>query len=118
MEKTADFGLFLSVSFLIRCSVVVQDVFAHYSFLINSRINNFVRARPTLMPCEVLIPVTEHSFLSYDSYVDCRDAFDFKAHELDDFRGSLSNTAQQAVLNAVRSCPVISRRAKNLILSM
>ena len=34
MEKTADFGLFLSVSFLIRCSVVVQDVFAHYSFSI------------------------------------------------------------------------------------
>lgn len=90
----------------------------YIAFLVNSRINNFVRVRPHLMPCEVLLPVTDHNFLSYDSYVDCRDAFYFNTSELNDFRGYLSNNAQQAVLNAVRTCPVINRRAKNLILSV
>jgi hypothetical protein len=89
----------------------------YIGFLINSQVNKFVRNRSYLMPCEVLIPISEHNFLSYDSYVDCRDAFYFDDSELSDFRGYLSKNTQQAVLNAIRVCPVLSRRIKKLVLS-
>jgi hypothetical protein len=99
-------------------TIVCVNNSQYIGFLINSRINSFVQRRAHLLPCEVLVPVSEHSFLSYDSYIDCRDAFYFDVNELNDFRGHLSSNAQQAVINAVRICPVLSKHTKNLILSI
>lgn len=59
---------------------------------------------------------SEHSFLKYNSYVDCREAFSFNASELINTRNFLSNAGQAKVINAVELCPVLEKIHKNRIL--
>ena len=87
-----------------------------HGFLINSRINNYIRNNPNLLPCEALILASQHSsFLKNDSYVDCRDIFTFDTTELTESRGLLSLDAQQAIIHAVNACPVLARIHKTKI---
>ncbi len=46
-------------------------------FLINSKISDWLRKRPDLLTCEASILVEQHPFLDHDSYVDCRDIYEF-----------------------------------------
>jgi hypothetical protein len=62
-------------------------------FLINSKINEFIKKRADLMKCEVEILQQDHSFLSYNSYVDCRDIFAFSQSDLTDLRGEIAVSA-------------------------
>lgn len=83
---------------------------------INSRINRFIEDRPHLLPCEASITAAEHSFLKYDSFVDCRDAFSFSAPDFTDLKGVVSIRARQEIIESVRVCPVLRNRYKRLIL--
>lgn len=86
-------------------------------FLINSRINQYVKDRPHLLPCEVSIDSKRHTFLRYDSYVDCRDVFEFTESELVNKVGEISTEVKDKILDAVRVCPVIKRRDRKAILA-
>ncbi|CAD5949645.1 hypothetical protein [Planktothrix agardhii] len=87
-----------------------------YGFLINSKINKYLKNRPYLLCCEAEIIAIEHDFLDYNSYVDCREAFPFKADELIISKGFLSAAGQAEVIKAVGLCPVLEPEHKNIIL--
>lgn len=86
-------------------------------FFINTKVNDFIQASPQLMACEVLLSVAVHPFLSYDSWLDCREILSFQEAELADKRGALVTTAIMDVLAAVDACPVLRPRFKRLIRS-
>lgn len=78
-----------------------------HGFFINSKINNFIKKQPALLPCEAQILVSQHNFLEYDSFVDCHEIFSFDSSELTRSRGIISVDAQQAILDAVDACSVL-----------
>lgn len=85
-------------------------------FLINSRINLYVQNRPNLLVCQALISRSRHSFLHHDSYIDCRDIFDFPNSWLDNYMGSIDKLERERVLESVRLCKVLPAYYKKLIL--
>ena len=50
--------------------------------VINSDIGKFVRARPALMRCQVLIQRAQHDFMDHDSHVDCSRVRSFLTEEV------------------------------------
>jgi hypothetical protein len=96
-------------------------VIAHVSetptcFLINSKLTDWMRRHRDLLICDPLISVTEHSFLSHDSYVDCQRVFHFFDWEITKWLGPLSEQAKIDILDAVHRCPTLERKYKKLIL--
>jgi hypothetical protein len=89
-----------------------------HGFFINSQINQFVHRRPRLLPCVAQIFADDHHFLRHDSYVNCKDIYEFVPSELTDLKGVLSPIAIQDVQNAVRLCPVLRPHYKSLILGI
>lgn len=87
-----------------------------YGFLINSKVNKYLKNRPYLLCCEAEIIASEHNFLDYNSYVDCTAGFTFNASELISSRGFLSDAGQAEVIQAVGLCPVLESIHKNRIL--
>lgn len=85
-------------------------------FLINSKINQFIYRRPKLLVCEVKLEQIDHDFLSYNSYLDCRDIFPFETSELTDLRGTIHDSAKGSILTAVSACPVLPTRYKQMII--
>jgi hypothetical protein len=101
--------------------VVVVHVAADYvlGFVINSRLNEFVLERPHLLPCHAELLCDEHPlFLTHDSFVDCQTPYTFPRVSLIETsrRGFLGQSAQMAVLEAVRFCVVLKPVHKKLIL--
>ncbi|MEM9544191.1 MAG: hypothetical protein AAGA60_32510, partial [Cyanobacteria bacterium P01_E01_bin.42] len=85
--------------------IAYLDPFPH-GFLINSKINKFIKNQPNLLPCEAQILASQNTFLRYDSFVDCREIFSFDTSKLIQFQGIISIDAQKAILDAVHDCPV------------
>jgi hypothetical protein len=94
-------------------------------FMINSQIHSYVKIRPYLLSCQVLLKATEHLFLAHDSYIDCREVYTtFSLKEithqvrLDNRRikGFISEEAQEQVIAAVKCCPVLEKQYKNQII--
>lgn len=85
-------------------------------FFINTRITPFIANKPNLLPCEAMIFVSQHPFLSYDSWVDCHDILSFKETELTDLRGVVSIDGIQNVMTAVQVCPTLRPHFKKKIL--
>lgn len=98
--------------------VVVVYVTASYclGFLINSETPRFVSSQPELYPCMVDIRSDQHSFLRYDSVVDCMAPFTFPLQDLTDYRGEVEAGTQQAILRAVEICPRLRRGHRRAIL--
>lgn len=84
-------------------------------FFINTAINRYIQQRPQLLPCEVLLQVSRHPFLQYDSWLDCMELLSLQSTELTDLRGRIDPATIQDILSAVRSCPVLRPRFKQLI---
>jgi hypothetical protein len=84
-------------------------------FFINTKVNDFIQKNAQLMACEVLLTAAAHPFLSYDSWLDCREMLSFQESELIDKRGVLASNAIVDALAAVEACPVLRPRFKRLI---
>lgn len=39
--------------------------------VVNSEISAFIRNRPPMLQCQVLIPMLTHNFMDHDSFIDC-----------------------------------------------
>lgn len=50
--------------------------------VINSEVSEFVRARPTLLRCQVLMHAVEHLFMDHDSFIDCSRVRSFMTEEV------------------------------------
>jgi hypothetical protein len=97
--------------------VIVHTDNAALGCLINSNLTNWLRNNPHMLVCEVNILASEHSALSYDSYVDCQDLYPFLDSELTSDRGVVSQQARIDILNAIAKCPTIATKHKNAILT-
>ncbi len=87
-----------------------------YGFFINSRINQFIKDNPRLLPCEVPILATDYSFLTHDSFIDCREVSVFLLKDLNDGRGLLNQQSISEVIQAVTVCPALKQIHKKYIL--
>jgi hypothetical protein len=62
---------------------VVLDVDDHtITCVINSEISQFIRARPALLRCQVLMQAVQHEFMDHDSHVDCSRIRSFLTEEV------------------------------------
>jgi hypothetical protein len=84
-------------------------------FFVNSKINQYIYNNAYLLPCEVKLSSTYHSFLAYDSWLDCRDIYRFYQTELTQYRGIVHQSARQDILSGVKNCKVLAKRYKRLI---
>lgn len=93
-------------------------------FMVNSHIHPYVKIRPHLMSCQVLLKASEHYFLAHDSYIDCRDIYthfslsDIVKQVYTDkqrIKGFVGEEAQEQVVAAIKVCPVLEKYYKNLI---
>jgi len=96
---------------LIAC---LEDINA-WCFFINSEVNQFIKKRPALYPCMVPIKAAEHSFLRYDSWIDCSSIYDFARHELISHVGTLSDSCAKTVVARSQECKVLQRQFKDMI---
>ncbi|HTU64721.1 MAG TPA: hypothetical protein VMF52_02120 [Steroidobacteraceae bacterium] len=62
---------------------VVVHVDAHTTTcVINSEISPFIRARPSLLRCQVMMQVAQHDFMHHDSHIDCSRVRSFLTDEV------------------------------------
>ena len=50
--------------------------------VINTEISRFIKARPALLRCQVLMQVAQHDFMDHDSHVDCSRVRSFLTEEV------------------------------------
>ena len=96
-------------------------------FVINSRINKFIKKRPKLLRCQVRLSADDYGFLRHDSVINCAEVVtesnvgnlrdkmiaDIAATHL----GRLSKSALHEVLAATRLSPKISKVRKERVVS-
>lgn len=97
--------------------VVHSDDENLFGFFINSRISPWLQQRPYLLVCEAEILSAEHPCLTHDSYVDCKDLYQFSEQELTEAREQISPQAKESILKALQVCPAVERKYKKAILS-
>ncbi len=94
--------------------------------VINSEINQFIEAREELLNCQVEIPVHDHDFLEWDSFVNCIEAHAafnidaIKEKVISEYprtvRGRIADYCMRAVFTAVQASPTMKRGQKRQIL--
>jgi hypothetical protein len=95
--------------------IIVCISVKYMGFFINTDISNFVKNRPDLLACQVVIKASEHKCLKYDSYVDCAHIYPFEDAELSDIRDSISNHARTKIRKAVALSKTIEGCYKEII---
>lgn len=86
------------------------------TFIINTRINDFLLARPELSICQVAIDSASHSFLDHDSFIACHESWSFRTDEVlkeltadvSRIHGHLSKTTAEHVIAAVKRSPMLT----------
>ncbi|MBP2846292.1 hypothetical protein J8655_12470 [Dickeya oryzae] len=94
--------------------------------VINSEIHAFIEKNDELRACQVELPLSDHDFLDWDSYVNCIDAHaafsldDVKARISADYgnvlKGRVADYCLRQVYIAVNSSPTMKRGQKRKIL--
>lgn len=97
--------------------VIAHIAKAAFGFFINSRHTTWMQKRPNLLVCAPTIHASEHTFLRYDSIVNCDTLYKFLDSDINKKLGELSRTAKSDILQAIHSCPILEREHKKLILS-
>src|SRR3989338_3886355 len=94
-------------------------------FTINARVSPYIVARQHLAQCQVMLYQSDHSFLKYDSFLDCTTAIrdfgldDLTAQLVADFsniKSRLTEIDREAVIKAVSRSVTLEERVKKLIL--
>ena len=93
-------------------------------FVANSNINAWLQARPDLRDRQVTLHQRNHSYLEYDSFLNCTEAIrqmDLEEIEhqlledMSNIKDTLTADERQAVLYAVKECRTLSKREINWI---
>ena len=93
--------------------------------VVNSRLPNYVLARPDLKRCQVRRDAAGHTFLRTDSFLDCGEVYLVRAEdiqrelveEMSRICGEVSVQARPAVLEAIRTSRTVTRHQKGHLLS-
>ena len=94
--------------------IVCRDVQA-MGFFINTGVNSYIKNRPELSACQVVIKASDHKCLDWNSYVDCSELFRFEDAELS-IRNPLVKHTREAIKNAVNISETLEERHRKLIL--
>ncbi|MCP2086068.1 UNVERIFIED_ORG: hypothetical protein J2Y81_002085 [Paraburkholderia sediminicola] len=100
------------VKFLVVLAVRSDVAF----FVINTDIHEFIQSRQHLLDCQVTIDQANHTFLDYDSYIDCTEAFyadtalviDELMNDVDGYKGTVSDNVRTAILTAIDEAMTIA----------
>ena len=96
--------------------VIVCKASKCMGFLINTEIHPFILKRPELLKAQVKIKVSDYRFLDHDSYIDCKDLFDFEDRDLLDERVPVNIITKAEIRKAINDSEVIEPRYQKLIL--
>jgi hypothetical protein len=113
MRQTMDDGLIHEKRFVIAA---INEL--TITFIINTAINPFLKARPALLKCQVNMPVADHSFMSHDSSVDCSRTRSYATNEViqdlveqpDWILGSISTELRASIVAAIKFSPTLSAK--------
>lgn len=94
--------------------IVCKDVQA-MGFFINTEINSYIKNRPELLACQVVIKSLDHKCLNWNSYVDCCELFLFEDAELS-VRNPIVKQTRDAIKIAVNISETLEERHRKLIL--
>lgn len=91
--------------------------------LVNSKVSKFQQDRPDLRDCQVILHQNSHSFLAYDSYVDCTNTHRLSMIEIEDhllkditkLKGNISLGEKESIRYAVSMAKTISKREKEWV---
>ena len=86
------------------------------TFVISSRVNPFIEARPSLAVCQVSIDAARHAFLRRDSYIACHQVLRLPtvnvitelAADVSRIKGQLHAEVLAEVIAAVKRAPTLS----------
>lgn len=94
-------------------------------FAINSKVSPYIVARQHLAQCQVMLYQSDHSFLKYDSFLDCTTAIrDFSLDDLlaqvvanfSNIKSRLTEADRAAVMKAVSRSMTLEERVKKVVL--
>jgi len=93
------------------------------TFVVNSRVNPFIEARPSLAVCQVSIDAARHAFLRRDSYIACHQVLRLPtvnvitelAADVSRIKGQLHEEVLAEVIAAVKRAPTLSLAEQTLI---
>lgn len=106
--------------------LVVARVAAEVHVLvINSAVPPFIRARPDMHQCQVVLRKATHGFLRLDSFLDCTQVYSIPAQEIErhlvaDMRriwGEVGAGERSAVIEAIRNSRFLARGLRASLLS-
>lgn len=94
-------------------------------FLINSEIHPYIQKRPHLSQSQILISKSSHTFLDYDSYIDCKEVYELSFDEIkkqllldvNRIKESIAPETKEAIIEAVTNSKTLIEREKTWILS-
>jgi hypothetical protein len=86
------------------------------TFVINTAISAFLQSRPTLLKCQVAMPMADHPFMSHDSHIDCSRTRTYSTREVvrelvaqpDWVLGSISDMLRTDIVAAIKFSPTLS----------
>jgi hypothetical protein len=96
--------------------VVLMVADRTFCSVINSEINPFIQKRPALLKCQVFMPVADHSFMSWDSHIDCVGLKAYSTdHILDEMMtktgfmlGQITLSVRDDIISALKHSPALS----------
>lgn len=96
--------------------VVLMVAERTFCCVINSKINPFIQNKPALLKCQVLMPVADHPFMSWDSHIDCVNTKAYgTGHVLDEMirktgamLGRITPALRDEIVSALKYSPALS----------
>jgi hypothetical protein len=84
--------------------------------VINSRINDFIKHRPDLLRCQVVMPRSAHPFMDHDSHVDCSRTRSYATADVvrdlaagpEWILGSVSPELREEIVAALKCAPTLA----------
>lgn len=94
-------------------------------FAINSRVSRYITERQHLAECQVMLYQKDHSFLAYDSFLNCTaavrefsldDLVEQLVQDVKNIKGRLTEKDREAVVKAVSKTVTLEERVKKWVL--
>lgn len=84
--------------------------------VINSEVSHFIRARPALLRCQVIMKGDQHEFMDHDSHIDCSRVRSFLTEEViadlmsrpEWILGDASDNCRKAILAGIKASETLA----------
>lgn len=103
---------------------VVVHVDEHtFTCIINSNVSAFLKNRPDMLRCQVLIPTDGHAFMDHDSHIDCSRTRTYSTAEVTNellqkpewILGKITASLRDEMIAAIKFAPTFSAKEASAI---